>query len=251
MSPVAVAVAFGAGLVGGALVPMPAYRLSVPADEPHRSTCISCGRLLPAGLTGWVRLQAACIGCGTRLGPRAWATATVAALASAFLAAALGPSLTLPLYVAMVVLGVLLAAIDLACKRLPHALVVPSIWVTGALFAIVAALTGEWGSWVRALIAGAILFVVFLGLWLVPGQGLGFGDVKLAALLGIFLGWLSWGAVLLGGMLPWLVNGPIVVSLLIARRVGRKTFLPFGPAMLAGAMLSIMCVAWLRTWSEP
>jgi leader peptidase (prepilin peptidase)/N-methyltransferase len=59
------------------------------------------------------------------------------------------------------------------------------------------------------------------------------------------------GAVLLGGLLPWLVNGPIVVALLIARRVGRKTFLPFGPAMLAGALLSIMCVAWLRTWSEP
>jgi leader peptidase (prepilin peptidase)/N-methyltransferase len=174
----------------------------------------------------------------------------VAALASGFIAAALGPSVTLPLYVAMVVLGVLLAVVDLACKRLPHSLVVPSIWVTGALFAIVAALTGAWGSWVRAVIAGAILFVVFLALWLVPGQGLGFGDVKLAALLGLFLGWLSWGAVLLGGLLPWLVNGPIVVALLILRRVGRKTVLPFGPAMLAGAMLSIVCVAWLQTWAD-
>jgi leader peptidase (prepilin peptidase)/N-methyltransferase len=153
----------------------------------------------------------------------------------------------LPLYVAMAVFGVLLAVIDLACKRLPHALVVPSIWLTGALFAIVAALTGSWGSWVRAVIAGAALGAVFLGLWLVPGQGLGFGDVKLAVLLGLFLGWLGWGAVLLGGLLPWLVNGPIALALLISRRVGRKTFLPFGPAMLAGALLSVMSIAWLWT----
>jgi leader peptidase (prepilin peptidase)/N-methyltransferase len=151
----------------------------------------------------------------------------------------------------MAVLGVLLAVIDLACKRLPHALVVPSMGVAGALFAIVAALTGAWGSWVRAVTAGVILGAVFLALWLVPGQGLGFGDVKLAALLGLFLGWLSWGAVLLGGLLPWLVNGPIVVALLVFRRVGRKTFLPFGPALLGGALLSIICFAWLRTWSDP
>ena len=70
-------------------------------------------------------------------------------------------------------------------------------------------LTGDWSGWFRAVLASLILGVVFLLLYLVPGQGLGFGDVKLAFLLGLFLGWVGWRAVLLGALLPWLINGPL------------------------------------------
>ncbi len=247
MSPVLIGLSAAAGAVGGALLPGIAYRLSVPADEPNRDACAACGRPLPSGWSGWVRLPSRCGGCGAWLGPRPWLTATMAAIAAGLLAAALGATPVLPLFVAMAILGVLLAAIDIACKRLPHVLVFPAIWVSAGLLAVVAAATGDWDDWVRAVLASLILGVLFLLLYLVPGQGLGFGDVKLAFLLGLFLGWVSWRAVLLGALLPWLINGPVALGLLLARRVGRKSALPFGPALLAGALTAIVLSASLPT----
>jgi len=236
------------GLFGGALLPLPAYRLSVPADEPTRSACIACGTTLPGGRQGWIGFLTRCSACGARLGSPAWLTAIVAAVACGLIAATVGPVPVLPMFVAVGLLGVLLGAVDLDCKRLPHALVVPAIRVSGALFAVVSALTGEWGALLRAALGAVILGAAFLLLYLLPGRGLGYGDVKLAVLLGLFLGWLGWREVLLGGLLPWLVNAPIVIALLLSARVSRKTSLPFGPAMLVGALLAVLVGAWFA-WS--
>lgn len=243
----AVLVGVGAltGAIGGLLVPLPAYRLSVPAEEPDRSACTACAAPLPAGLAGWVRLPATCPGCGVSLGPPAWLTAVAGGLAGGLLAAALTATPELPLFLALTVLGVLLAAVDLACRRLPHQLVMPALWLAAALFAGLALVTGAWGAWIRAVLAAAVLGGVFLLLANLPGGGLGYGDVKLAALLGLFLGWLSWRAVLWGGLLPWLINGPVVLALLLTGRVRRRSALPFGPALLAGALLAVLVNAWL------
>jgi leader peptidase (prepilin peptidase)/N-methyltransferase len=235
------------GAVGGSLVPLPAYRLSVPANEPDRSTCAACATPLPAGVAGWIRLPATCPACGTALGPPAWLTAAAGGLAGALLAAALAASPELPLFLALAVLGVLLAAVDLACRRLPHKLVMPAVAVATAFFAGLALITGAWGAWLRAVLAALVLGGVFLLLASVPGGGLGYGDVKLAALLGLFLGWLGWRAVLWGGLLPWLINGPVVLALLLAGRVRRRSALPFGPALLAGALLAVLVHSWLLT----
>ena len=82
-------------------------------------------------------------------------------------------------------------------------------------------------------------------LHLISPRGLGFGDVKLAVLLGLFLGFLGWRDVLLGGLLPWLVNAPVVIILLASGRAGRRTAVPFGPAMLTGALAAILVSAWV------
>jgi leader peptidase (prepilin peptidase)/N-methyltransferase len=79
---------------------------------------------------------------------------------------------------------------------------------------------------------------------------MGFGDVKLAVLLGGFLGWLGWPEVILGVLVPWLLNGPVVLVLLLSGRVNRKTTLPFGPAMLAGAWVSIVLGSWLNLFGR-
>ncbi|MBB5870958.1 prepilin signal peptidase PulO-like enzyme (type II secretory pathway) [Allocatelliglobosispora scoriae] len=70
-----------------------------------------------------------------------------------------------------------------------------------------------------------------------PGASLGFGDVKLGAVIGLLLGYLGWGAVILGLMLPWLVNAPVAVVTIV--RHGRKASQPFGPALLAGSFFAI------------
>jgi prepilin signal peptidase PulO-like enzyme (type II secretory pathway) len=74
-------------------------------------------------------------------------------------------------------------------------------------------------------------------------SGLGFGDVKLAGVLGLPLGWLGWPAVLLGLALPHLLAGPVALFLLLTGRAKRGTGLPFGPALLAGALLAIAITA--------
>jgi len=236
MGVTAVVVATATGLAGGALVPMTAYRLAVPFEEPDRTACIHCG----LELRGWVRLPSACASCGRRLGPPAVLTGAIGAVAAGTVAAALGPSPVLPLFVVLTVLGVLLGAIDIACARLPHILVLPAIGVSLVGFAVAAAVTGSWADLGRVLAGAAALGAGFAVLHLLSTRLVGRGDVTLAALLGGYLGWLGWPSVVLGAMVPWLVNAPVVLALLATRRIGRRASLPFGPAMLLGAWLTVL-----------
>jgi leader peptidase (prepilin peptidase)/N-methyltransferase len=69
---------------------------------------------------------------------------------------------------------------------------------------------------------------------------MGFGDVKLAGLLGLYLGWLGWGELITGGFLGFLFGGVVGMGLMMVRRAGRKSQIPFGPFMLAGALVAIL-----------
>jgi leader peptidase (prepilin peptidase)/N-methyltransferase len=241
------------GALAGALVPRVAYRLSVERGTPPRSACAACATPFPAGLPGWVRLKARCPGCGKRLGPRPWQTTAAGALAAGVPAWALPPAsaadaLVLAAFVLAGVAGVLLGAIDLACLRLPDAIVGPTFLVTLALLGAATAVAGSGAvhDLLRALAAALALSGAYFVLALLPGANLGMGDVKLCALLGLLLGWLGWGAVLLGAVLPHLINGPVVLALLLTRRAGRKTELPLGPALLVGALLAVVVHAVVR-----
>lgn len=229
--------AFGAA--AGALLPRAAYRLGVPAGTPPRPACPHCARPFPPGLAGWVHPGAPCRCTG--------ATAAAGAIvASAGAAATLGAALRgpeLPVYLLAAVLGVLLAAVDLRCLRLPDPLVAALALLTVAPLAAVAVTGGEPGRLGRATLAAVLCFSAYLLLALLPGGGLGFGDVKLAAVLGFLLGWVGWPAVVLGLAAPHLINGPVVVFLLLTGRARRGTALPFGPALLAGALIAVAVTA--------
>ncbi|MBO4206230.1 prepilin peptidase [Micromonospora echinofusca] len=245
MSPLVTGTAALACAAAGLLVPTVAHRLSVAYGEPARSTCAACAGPLPGGVPGW--LAARCGGCAARLGPPRWSTALAAGLAGGLLGATLGPVTELPLFLAVAVLGVLLGAIDLACRRLPDPLVLPALAVTPVLLAAVAAGTGQWDDWLRGLLACLTLGLVFTAMALLPGGGFGLGDAKVGALLGWYLGWLGWGTVLLGAVLPWVLNVPLLLFLLVTGRAGWKTKVPFGPALLTGALLAVPAARWWPT----
>ncbi|HZN17376.1 MAG TPA: prepilin peptidase [Micromonosporaceae bacterium] len=228
-----------AGGVLGASVPQVAYRLSVPYGAPPRPGCAACARPFAPGLSGWVRLTARCPGCRARTGPPAVLTGLAAAVACGLLGWAV-PAPVLPAFLAVAVLGVLLAAIDLACLRLPDRLVGTAAAASLAGLGTAALAGAGLGTLGRALAGAGALGGAYLVLALLPGGGLGFGDVKLAAVLGLLLGWLGWGAVLLGAVLPHVINGPVAVGLLILGRAGRRTALPLGPALLAGALFAVV-----------
>ncbi|TFV52760.1 prepilin peptidase [Geodermatophilus sp. DF01-2] len=167
------------------------------------------------------------------------------ALLAALTALRFDLSWELPAFLFLAGAGVLLAVVDLRHRLLPNRAVLPSLAAGTALLLLPALADGAWSAMLRAVLGAVVLFAVFLALALVSPGGLGMGDVKLAALLGLYLGWLGWTAVLLGALAGFVVQAVVALGLLAARRVGLRAELPFGPAMLAGAVLAIGWTALL------
>jgi leader peptidase (prepilin peptidase)/N-methyltransferase len=228
--------ALGAAAIGGAvglLMPAPVYRLAV--DEGYRSDCHACGEPLR-----WFDPRGRCWSCGARHGPPAGAPGAVAAVLCGVLAAVLGTRPELPPLIAVTIVGVFLGAVDAAAQRLPDIVVLPAVGAAVLWFGLVAAATGEWGNYGRALLAGLAYAGVYLVLALLPKGDIGLGDIKLGLLLGLCLGWFGWLVVVYGALLPWLVNAP--VALVQWARKGSEASVPFGPAMLFGAYLTLVVV---------
>ncbi len=139
--------------------------------------------------------------------------------------------------------AVVLGAVDLVSHRLPDRVSYPAYAVCGAALLVDAAVLGSWGALVRALAAAAAAFVVSAGAAAIAPEGLGFGDVKLLGLLGLVLGWVGWGVLLAGVFLGLLTGALVSVALLATRRAGWRTALPFGPPLLAGAVLALALAA--------
>ncbi len=140
------------------------------------------------------------------------------------------------LYVAAV--AVALAAIDLDTHTLPNVIVLPAYIVGGLLLLTAAVLSGDFEPFFRALLGAGILFVAYLIMAIAYPGGMGLGDVKLAGVLGLYLGWLGWGSLAVGAFAAFLFGGLFSVALVVSRRATRKSGIPFGPWMLLGAFVS-------------
>ncbi len=151
-----------------------------------------------------------------------------------------GLSWELPAYLYLVVISVVLAIVDATERRLPNAIVHPSLLVMPALLTIAAAVTGAWPALLTALLGGLGLFLFYLVLALVSPGGIGMGDVKLAAVLGFALGYLGLTTLLVGAMAGFIIGGLVSLVALVARRVKLSGSLPFGPSMLTGTFLALL-----------
>ena len=141
------------------------------------------------------------------------------------------------LYLAAV--AVALTLIDIDVHRLPDVIVLPSIAVGLVLLSISGAIAGDWSSVLRAVLAGLALFGLYFVMLVAYPSGMGFGDVKLAGLLGLYLGWLGWGVFAVGAMGAFILGGVFAVGLIATGRAQRGTGIPFGPWMLAGTCLAV------------
>jgi leader peptidase (prepilin peptidase)/N-methyltransferase len=140
-----------------------------------------------------------------------------------------------------------LACTDLAVQRLPDPLTGAAYAGTVVLLLAAAAVGGTEGSWsalVRALLGGLALAGFYLLLMVISPSGMSLGDVKLAASLGTLLAWFGWRLLLAGGFAGFLLGGIYGISLLASGRATRKQPIPFGPFMIAGAVLAV--AAWPR-----
>jgi len=161
------------------------------------------------------------------------------ALLFALTALRFGLSAELPAFLFLAAAGVLLAVVDLQHHLLPNRIVLPSIGIGAVLLLLAAVAVGEREALVRAVLGAMVLFGVFLVLALISPSGLGMGDVKLAALIGLYLGWIGWAALVVGAAGGFVIQAVLALALLAGRRIGLRGELPFGPAMLLGAAVAI------------
>jgi leader peptidase (prepilin peptidase)/N-methyltransferase len=250
------------GAAIGSFLNVVVYRVPQGLSIVHPpSACPACGHAIRARdnvpVLSWLVLRGKCRDCRAPISARYplvesgtavffvlvgwWALAGLienpASVISTTTAVGVGLSLVAFLYLAAV--SIALALIDLDVHRLPNKIVLPAYLVGGALLGSAALITGDYERLLGAGIGLAALWLAyFLMAVLYPG-GMGFGDVKLAGVLGLFLGWLGWGPLIVGSFAAFLLGGLFAVVLLVSRRVTRKGGIPFGPWMLLGAWVGI------------
>lgn len=206
-----------------------------------RSRCPACGHQITAieniPLISYLFiLRGKCSGCHTRISPRYPIIEAVTGLLSAYVAWHFGPTLQAAGGLVLVWALIALAAIDLDTQLLPDSITLPLLWLGLAL--------NLWGAYVDlpSAVAGAMLG--YLALWsvfwlfkLATGkEGMGYGDFKLLAALGAWLGWQMLPAIIL---LSSVVGAVVGITLIVATRHGRNVPIPFGPYLAAAGGITL------------
>jgi leader peptidase (prepilin peptidase) / N-methyltransferase len=239
------------GLAVGSFLNVVIHR--VPRNESvlrPGSRCPHCGVAVRpwhnVPVAGWLWLRGRCAHCRAPIGLRY--PLVEAGTAALFVAVAVrfGATAALPAYLYLAAVAVALALIDLDVRRLPDVIVLPSYVVGGALLLLGG--HARAAPALRAVLAMAVLFAGYYALAFAYPGGMGFGDVKLAGLLGLYLGWLGWAAVAVGTFAAFAIGAVVGLGLLATGRAGRRTAIPFGPAMLAGALLALFVAQPVAAW---
>jgi len=242
-----------AGLLVGSLLNVVVHRIPRGESIVHpRSQCPTCHRQLTAmenvPVFSWLALRGRCRGCSQRISIRYPVVEVLTSIVFGLLTWSIGVAPDLPGFLYLGAIGVALAAIDLDVRRLPNAIVLPSYGIGSALLGAAAIAQADATNLIRAGIGMAALFGgYFLLAVIVPG-GMGFGDVKLAGVLGLYLGWLGWTELAVGAFTGFLFGGLVGLILILTGRAGRKSHLPFGPFMLLGAFSAILFAEPVASW---
>ena len=167
-------------------------------------------------------------------------TSAVTFVLSALLAWRFGSTAELPAYVLLGIIAVPLARIDIVHHLLPNRLVGPLLGAGLVLLAAAALAQGAAGDLVRGVAGSVILFISYLILALTSRNGLGMGDVKLAAPVGLYLGYLGWSHLFYGGALAFVAGGLASVFLVLKNRKNKPREVAYGPSMLAAGLAIIL-----------
>lgn len=239
------------GLLVGSFLNVVIWR--VPKGKSIRypgSACPNCGHAIRwwdnIPVVSWLILRGRCRDCAAPISRRYPLVELVTGLffagVAGWLLATLAPRVSLPAlvfaalaYLFLAAISVALALIDLDTHTLPNVIVLPAYVVGALLLGVSSVISGDLGALLRAGLAMVAMLVAYLAMALAYKGGMGLGDVKLAGMLGLFLGWLGWGSLLVGAFAAFLLGGLFAVILLVLRRANRKSGIPFGPWMLLGA----------------
>ena len=244
------------GLVVGSFLNVVVWR--VPRGESivsPPSACPRCGHPIRAydnvPVVSWFVLHGRCRDCRAPISRRYPLVEALTGALFALTASFTGPSWALPALLWLVGAGVALALIDLDVHRLPDAIVLPSYPVAAVLLGLASWNPGgttAWPALLRALAGAAILLAAYVLMLVVYPAGMGFGDVKLAGVLGLYLGWFGWWPVVVGFFAPFFLGGLYAIGLVVTRRAGRKSGVPFGPWLILGTWVGIVVGNLVGHW---
>ncbi|QFQ99676.1 prepilin peptidase [Streptomyces phaeolivaceus] len=231
------------GAATGTLLPRPAYRFTVDADQPWHQECPE-GHPLTGTANGWLGPARCQETPSCSYGPATPTVATTTALVCAALALATGTRPELAVWLLLAPLGVLLTLVDLKAQRLPDPLTLPFAALALTLLGAVAFVPEHVGQWRTALYGALALGGLYFLFFLIRPAALGFGDVKLALGLGAVLGWYGWGALYLGTFAGALIGSAYTLVLAARGRAVRGQLIALGPFMIAGAFAGLLLEAY-------
>jgi leader peptidase (prepilin peptidase)/N-methyltransferase len=222
-----------------------------------RSRCPSCGTQLAERdnipVVSWLLLRGRCRTCSAPISVRypliELLTAVVFAAAGARFAA--HPEV-IPAYLLFFACLISVSAIDLDLFIIPNRIIYPTLFASVPLLVLAAAVGHRWTSLEHAAIGGLAAWAALLVIHFISPRGMGFGDVRLVSIIGVYTGWLGYLHVFVGVFLGFLVAAVVGIALMVTRRKGRKDAVPFGPFLAVGATLAVFAGtpiihAWLGT----
>ncbi len=249
-----VAVAAGVlGLAVGSFLNVVAYRVPIGASVIRPpSACPACGHPIRARdnlpVVGWLALRGRCRDCQEPISVRYPLVEVGTAVLFALTVWVVGVVWSLPAHLFFVGATSVLILTDLDHKRIPNRILYPSIPIAVLLLGVGGVMDQRLGDFGRALLAAPVYFGFLLVIALVARGGFGMGDVKLAALLGLFLGYASWESLAVGAFLAFLIGGTISIVLLATGRRGRRDAIPFGPSLIVAAWIALPWGASIARW---
>ena len=217
----------------------PATATALTLARP-RSRCPSCGHQITAleniPIISYLLLRGRCSSCGTSISPRYPVVEAVAGLLSAYAVWHFGPTLQGAGALLLIWALIALTGIDFDTQLLPDSITLPLLWL-GLAFNLAGTYVDLFSAVIGAMIGYLTLWSVFWLFKLATGkEGMGFGDFKLLAALGAWLGWQMLPAIIL---LSSIVGAVVGISLIVATRHGRNTPIPFGPYLAAAGIIAL------------
>jgi leader peptidase (prepilin peptidase)/N-methyltransferase len=205
-----------------------------------RSRCPACGHAITVleniPLLSWAMLRGRCSACGTGIGARYPLVELLTGILSAACAAVFGPTLLLVGALAFIWALIALAFIDLDTQLLPDSITLPLVWA-GLLLNLIGGFTDLSSAVVGAIAGYLVLWTLYWAFRLATGkEGMGYGDFKLLAAIGAFLGWQMLPVVVL---LSSLVGAVVGIAMIAFRSHGRNVPIPFGPYLAAAGVLAL------------
>jgi len=232
------------GLVVGSFLNVVIYR--VPRGESivaPRSACPSCGTPIRERdnipIVSWLLLRGRCRNCQVPISARYPLVEGLCAGLFAGTAARFGYQWDLPAFLVFFAGLLALSCIDIERMILPKKIVYPLTALVGALLLMAAIATGNWRHYSIAIVCAIGWYVVFFALNLASPRILGFGDVRLALVLGLALGWLGIGYVLLGFFAANLIGAVIGIGLIAMKRMNRSDRIPYGVFLALGSAVAV------------
>ena len=140
---------------------------------------------------------------------------------------------------------VAITAIDIEHRIVPIRVLYPTLGLMSVLLVVASTLDGRFGALGHAAVAGVGAFGLFLAIHLAQPGGMGFGDVRLAGLVGVATGWLGpgWRGIEIAAaaiMVAFVLGALVGTALMVVKGYGRKSKVPFAPFLAAGAVVALL-----------